>query len=208
MNLTDLRGPASRRRPPESPVATKPTDGKGSSCDLTTRLSSWLSEFCRLHHLTVQILNGSGEVVIAPIHEPAFCSAVKSAHPDGCPRDCGLSRRRRPVSQRPSLAHCPYHLSNVAWTIPAEEGKVWTVVLGRSLATQEQMSSCLDVVREAPDLSDDALAALGSIPWQAEPQLMTAAQFLRHSLNLILERETTKSASKSKASSNSRRKKN
>ncbi|MBN1476873.1 PocR ligand-binding domain-containing protein [Candidatus Sumerlaeota bacterium] len=208
MNLTDLRGPAGRRRPPESPVDAEPTDGQDSGRDLTTRLSEWLSEFCRLHHLTVQILNGSGEVVIAPVREPSFCSAVKSAHPAGCPRDCGLSRRRRPASQRPSLSHCPYYLSNVAWTIPTADGKVWTVVLGRTLATQEQMSNCLDVVREAPDLSDDALAALGSIPWQAEPQLMTAAQFLRHSLNLILEGEWTKRAPKSKASSNSRRKKN
>ena len=64
--------------------------------------------------------------------------------------------------------------------------QTWTGVLGRTLATQEQMTRCLDVVQETEEIGDEALAALGSIPWLAEPQLSALARFMQTTLEMVL----------------------
>ncbi len=155
-----------------------------------SRFSGWLGEFCRLHQVNVQILDASGRTLIGPVREPAFCTTVKCARPAGCPEDCGRSRRGGPRSSIPQLFRCPYHLSNIAWVVRPAQGdenhETWTVILGRTLATQEQMTSCLEVVQETEEIGDEALAALGSIPWLAEPQLSALARFMQTTLEMVL----------------------
>jgi hypothetical protein len=189
MNITEIRRRALVR--PTTPPAESDASDEITSPALESapqRLAPWLGEFCRLHQVCVQILNGAGEVVLGPQHEPAFCTTVKCS--PGCPADCGRSGHAVPRSSSLHLFHCPYHLSNIAWTVRPSGNEAWTVIVGRTLATQEQMTSCLSVIEESDSLGDEALAALGSIPWQAEPQLAAVTRFLQASLELILTPET------------------
>jgi hypothetical protein len=203
MNLTDLRTRAilpgqpakspkqrAEKEPPTDPNISPPAEGDSDSAREArrSRITAWLREFCRLHQINVQILDGLGRVLIDAVQEPAFCTSVKSARPSGCPDDCGRSRHAVAHAAKPHIFHCPYHLSNIAWVVGQQEenAPAWTVILGRTLATQEQMTSCLEVVREADEIGEETLATLGSIPWMAEPQLASAARFLQRSLELIL----------------------
>lgn len=179
MNITDLRRDGGERAgrtaairsaaAPEPPVA---------------RLSSWLGEFCRLHQVSVLILGPDGRPLLGPLREPVFCSTVGCAQ--GCPPDCGRSRLGVPRSSALQIFHCPYHLSNIAFTVRPGPEATWTVLVGRTLATQEQMARCLEVIEDSETLGDEALGGLGSIPWQAEPQLAAAARFLQATLELVL----------------------
>ena len=200
MNFTDLRsrgisrGDVRESEKPKSeadPGVAPPAEGDPDAAREArrSRLTSWLREFCRLHQINVQILDGLGRVLIDPVREPAFCTSVKGARPDGCPDDCGRSGQAVAHSSTPQIFHCPYHLSNIGWVVgPVDsESPSWTVILGRTLATQEQLTGCLEVVQEADEIGEETLATLGSIPWMAEPQLAANARFLQRSLELILD---------------------
>lgn len=187
MNLTDLRN-----RPPKrdkarasEPPSVEPDDLIPSPHLGVEDLESWLGEFSRLHQICVQVLDGSGKPIVEPQQEPVFCTVAKSSRPGGCPHDCGRSLQGEPRSSEPQMFQCPYHLSSISWVVRPSPGVAWTVIIGRTLATQDQMSKCLETIREAEEFGDEALAALGSIPWQAEPQLVAACRFLESTMRLI-----------------------
>ena len=60
-------------------------------------LKSWLGEFCRLHQVGIQIVDGHDEIVIGPINAPEFCHRVGHSLLGACPVDSG-----RPYTSSPS----------------------------------------------------------------------------------------------------------
>jgi hypothetical protein len=145
-------------------------------------LKKWLGEFCRLHQVSVQIIDGHDRVVLGPFNAPEFCRRVGHSLLGACPVDCGRPYTSSPTSQARESFHCPFHLSNVAWTQPIHDDEVWTVIVGRTFASQRQINGCFEIIHDI----DEALTALGSIRWKDETQLEAVARFLQVSLDLVL----------------------
>lgn len=165
------------------PRFSEPRSGESSRrASGLTALGQWLGEFSRLHQVGVQIVDGNDQIILGPINAPEFCERVASTVHGACPVDCGRPYSSHPGSKEREQFQCPFHLSNVAWTVLVGEDEMWTVIVGRVLSSQRQMNECFGIVHDV----DEAVGALGSIRWKEEPQLEAVARFLQISLDLIL----------------------
>lgn len=185
MGLTNLRHQGAAPGPAPAPAVPAPPAPPPASPEATVRvdlrrLTPWLDQLGALHHVTVSVLDAAGRTVAGPFHEPGFCRIVKSQYPEGCPPDCGQAQAGGAATWM-----CPYHLTCASVAVEGDDGAALSVLLGRTLGSQEELTRCLDTVEVVTSLGEEALAAAPALPWRSVEQFEPLAGFVRQSLRLM-----------------------